>query len=638
VTGVPPSSTTDPDQPAAPPPPPELGATALPDGGVRFVVWAPLVDRIEVVDADGEVLTTLASRPRGYHAGVLTEAGPGLRYRYRLHRTDPDGQALDPVDRADPASRWQPEGLHGPSAVDDPSFAWSDDTWHNRPLREQVLYELHVGTFTPEGTFDAAIGRLADLRELGITTIELMPVWQFPGERNWGYDGVLPYAVQHSYGGPAGLRRLVDAAHAHGIAVVLDVVYNHYGPEGNHLPEFGPYLTDRYDTPWGQAVNVDGPHSDEVRRYVVDNAVRWVRDFHLDGLRLDAVHAIVDQSAVHLLEELATAVHAEAERLGRTVHLIAESDLADPRLVRSPELGGYGLDAQWLDDVHHALHTAVTGERDGYYGDYDGFSDLARALRDRFVYAGRHSPHRERRIGRPARDLPYDRFVVCTQNHDQVGNRMLGERRSVLVPFETLKLAAGTVALLPFTPMLWMGQEYGEEAPFQYFVSHTDPDLIEAVRTGRRREFAYFAKDGLEAPDPQAEATFARSKLDWGLRDQGHHATILALYRELFRLRREVPALAGADADEAVPTLHGPGTLSFRRARHGRPDEAVLVVLHADDAPTTVTVTTEGRYEVLLDTAAPRWDGPGAATLQHRDHHLEIELGSPSGLLLRRVG
>jgi maltooligosyltrehalose trehalohydrolase len=398
-----------------------------------------------------------------------------------------------------------------------------------------------VGTFTPAGTFDAAIERLADLRDLGVTAIELMPIWQFPGERNWGYDGVLPYAVQHSYGGPAGLRRLVDAAHAHGIAVVLDVVYNHYGPEGNHLPDFGPYLTDRYDTPWGQAVNVDGPHSDEVRRYVVENAVRWVRDFHLDGLRLDAVHAIVDQSAVHVLEELATAVHAEAERLGRTVHLIAESDLADPRLVRSPEVGGYGLDAQWLDDVHHALHTAVTGERDGYFGDYEGFPDLARALRDRFVYAGRYSPHRGRRVGRPARDLPYDRFVVCTQNHDQVGNRMLGERRSVLVPFETLKLAAGALALLPFTPMLWMGQEYGEEAPFQYFVSHTEPALIEAVREGRQREFAYFAKDGLEAPDPQAEATFERSKLDWSLRDRGHHATLRALYTELLRLRRTVP-------------------------------------------------------------------------------------------------
>jgi maltooligosyltrehalose trehalohydrolase len=610
----------------------ELGARALPTGGVQFLVWAPSADRVEVVDADGDVLAELAPHARGYHCGELPDAGPGLRYRYRLHRADAPA-----VDRADPASRWQPDGLHGPSAVDDPSFTWTDGAWRNRPMREQVLYELHVGTFTPEGTFDAIVDRLPTLRELGVTTLELMPVWQFPGERNWGYDGVLPYAVQHSYGGPAGLRRLVDAAHGQGIAVVLDVVYNHYGPEGNHLSDFGPYLTDRYDTPWGQAVNVDGPHSDEVRRYVVDNAVRWVREFHLDGLRLDAVHAIVDQSAVHLLEELATAVHAEAERLGRRVHLIAESDLADPRLVRSPEVGGYGLDAQWLDDVHHALHTAVTGERDGYYGDYDGFADLARALRDRFVYAGRYSPHRERRIGRPARDLPYDRFVACTQNHDQVGNRMLGERRSVLVPFETLKLAAGTLALLPFTPMLWMGQEYGEEAPFQYFVSHTDPDLIEAVRTGRRREFAYFAKDGLEAPDPQAVETFERSKLDWSQRDRGHHAILRSLYTELFRLRRELPALAGPDADEAVPTLHGPATISFQRTLLGQPERAVLVVLHAGDGAVSLDLAAEGSWAVELDTAAQTWDGPGASRLRHGGPHLHLEVAGPSAVLLRRT-
>jgi maltooligosyltrehalose trehalohydrolase len=619
----------------------QLGAEALPGGGVRFLVWAPSAHRVEVVDEDGAALTELAPHERGYHLGVVDDAGPGTRYRYRLHRAGGDdaatAQTPEPIERADPASRWQPDGLHGPSAVDDPTFDWTDATWRNRPLRQHVLYELHVGTFTAEGTFDAVVGRLADLRDVGVTAIELMPVWQFPGERNWGYDGVLPYAVQHSYGGPAGLRRLVDAAHAHGIAVILDVVYNHYGPEGNHLPDFGPYLTDRYDTPWGQAVNVDGPASDEVRRYVVDNAVRWVRDFHLDGLRLDAVHAIVDQSAVHLLEELATAVHAEAGRQGRRVHLIAESDLADPRLVRSTEAGGYGLDAQWLDDVHHALHTALTGEREGYFADYDGFPDLARALRDRFVYAGRYSPHRERRIGRPARDLPYDRFVVCTQNHDQVGNRMMGERRSVLVPFETLKLAAGTLALLPFTPMLWMGQEYGEQAPFQYFVSHTDPDLIEAVRSGRRREFAYFEKDGLQAPDPQAVETFERSKLDWKLRDVGQHATLLALYVELFRLRREVPALNGERADEAVPTLHGPETLSFVRTILGHPDDAVLVVLHAGDAPRSLELPVHGRWEVLLDTADPRWHGPGGARLAHTGPGLELQLAPTSALLLRRT-
>jgi len=610
----------------------ELGAVALPDGSTVFTVWAPRAERVDVLLEGDDREVTLDAAERGYHRATVPDVAPGARYRYRLHR---DGET---VVRADPASRWQPDGLHGPSAVDDPrSFAWTDQAWRNRPLHDHVLYELHVGTFTPEGTFDAIVPRLPQLRDLGVTAIELMPIWQFPGDRNWGYDGVLPYAVQHSYGGPAGLRRLVDAAHAEGIAVVLDVVYNHYGPEGNHLPDFGPYLTDAYDTPWGQAINVDGPDSDEVRRFVVDNAVRWIREFHLDGLRLDAVHAIIDQSAVHLLEELATAVHAEAEHQGRHVHLIAESDLADPRLVRSPEVGGYGLDAQWLDDVHHALHTAVTGERDGYFGDYDGFPDLARALRDRFVYAGRYSPHRQRRIGRPARDLPYARFVACTQNHDQVGNRMLGERRSVLVPFETLKLAAGTLALLPFTPMLWMGQEYGEEAPFQYFVSHTEPQLIEAVRTGRREEFAYFAREGLEAPDPQAEETFERSKLDWSLREQGHHATLRALYTELLRWRRTLPAIAGPAADEAIPTLHTPATLSFSREVVGHPGNEIVVVLHAGEEPTQVTLAERGPWDIVLDTADERWGGQGGTTTDTADDgRFRLTLAPTSAVLLRR--
>jgi maltooligosyltrehalose trehalohydrolase len=378
--------------------PDPLGATPLDDGSTRFVVWAPLAELVEVVLDDGDRVEPLAAGHGGYHAATIADVGPGDRYRFRLHRP-PDAE---PVDRNDPASRWQPDGLHGPSAVAAPAgFAWSDDGWRAAPLREQVVYELHVGTFTAHGTFEAIVDHLDDLKRVGVTTIELMPVWQFPGERNWGYDGVLPYAVQHSYGGPEGLRRLVDAAHAHGIGVWLDVVYNHYGPEGNHLPDFGPYLTDRYDTPWGQAVNVDGPDSDAVRRYVVENAVRWVREFHVDGLRLDAVHAIVDTSAVHLLEEIAAAVHAEADRLGRRVHVIAESELADPRLVRPAELGGYGLDGQWLDDVHHALHVALTGESQGYLGDYGGLEDIARALTDRYVHAGRYSPHRRRTVGRP---------------------------------------------------------------------------------------------------------------------------------------------------------------------------------------------------------------------------------------------
>lgn len=615
--------------PVDPPPsaPDLLGATALPGGGVRFVVWAPRATRVEVSLDDGRRSEELAATDRGYHVGSVADVGPGDRYRYRLHR--PEGE---PIERSDPASRWQPDGLHGWSAVDDPGFAWTDAAWRPRPLHEQVLYELHVGTFTPEGTFDAIIPRLADLADLGVTTIELMPIWQFPGERNWGYDGVLPYAPQHSYGGPAGLRRLVDAAHAAGIGVILDVVYNHYGPEGNHLADFGPYLTDRYDTPWGQAVNVDGPDSDEVRRYAVENAVRWVRDFHLDGLRLDAVHAIVDTSAVHLLEELATAVHREAARAGREAHVIAESELSDPRLVRVPEVGGYGLDGQWLDDVHHALHVALTGERTGYFEDFVGLADLDRILRDRFAYAGRYSAHRGRTVGRPARDVPYERFVTCTQNHDQVGNRMLGERQSALLDLEQRKVSAATLLLLPFTPMLWMGQEYGEVSPFQYFVSHTDPDLVAAVQNGRRREFAYFADQG-EPPDPQATETFERSKLDWSRRDQGEHATLLGLYRQLLTQRRELPAIAGPDAGEVVPVLHGPSTLSWTREVPGRPETEVLVVVHAGAEPTVLTRT--GSFELLLDTAAQGFGGPGGTEVERSTDHTLLRIAGPRVLLLQ---
>jgi maltooligosyltrehalose trehalohydrolase len=612
--------------PHRPTPPAQLGATARPGDRTDFAVWAPLADRVEVVlDDRVEALTADAL---GYHAGTVDGVVPGDRYRYRLHR-----EGEDPIERADPASRWQPDGLHGPSAVDDPDFPWTDVAWRGRPLRDQVLYELHVGTFTPEGTFDAIVPRLADLAELGITTIELMPVWQFPGERNWGYDGVLPYAAQHSYGGPAGLRRLVDAAHAVGLGVVLDVVYNHYGPEGNHLADFGPYLTDRYDTPWGQAVNVDGPGADEVRRYAVENAVRWVRDFHVDGLRLDAVHAIVDTSAVHLLEELSTAVHAEAARAGRQVQVIAESELADPRLVRTPEIGGYGLDGQWLDDVHHTLHVALTGERDGYFEDYDGLTDLARILRDRFAYAGRFSRHRGRTVGRPARDVAYERFVVCTQNHDQVGNRMLGERQTALLDPERRKVSAAALLLTPFTPMLWMGQEYGEVAPFQYFVSHTDPELVEAVRTGRRREFAYFADQG-EAPDPQAVETFERSKLDWSRRTEGDHADTLALHRTLLRLRRDTPAITDPAAGEAEVTVHGPATLSFARAVPGRPDTEVLVVLHTADEPAHLGVM--GTWELAFDTRDAAHGGPGGTVVTPGEDRTELVVSGPTALLLRR--
>ena len=611
-------------------PPDQPGATLLGDGRAVFDVFAPTADRVEVVL--DERVVALDRDPHGVHRGTVEDVAAGSRYRYRLHR-----EGHDPVDRADPASRWQPDGVHGPSAVDDPAgFVWNDAGFAAPPLHQQVLYELHVGTFSSQGTFDGVIAQLDHLVELGVTTLELLPVWQFPGGRNWGYDGVLPSAVQDTYGGPDGLRRLVDAAHTRGLAVILDVVYNHIGPEGNHLAEFGPYFTDHYETPWGPGLNTDGPGSDAVRRWVVANAVGWVRDFHLDGFRLDAVHGIVDQSAVHLLEQLTTAVHDEGERLGRAVHVIAESDLSDPRLVRSVERGGYGLDAQWSDEFHHGVHVALTGERDGYYADFTGLGDLARLLCDRYAYAGRYAPARQRTIGRPARDLPYDRFVVCVQNHDQVGNRMLGERLSALTDLEGVKLAAAALLTAPFVPLVFMGEEYAEPAPFFYFVSHTDPDLVAGVRAGRRAEFADFAWRG-QPPDPQDEATFADSRLNLALAGGGQHAIVFELYRTLIALRRQLDLIADPTAPDvdALPVA-GREALVLHRERG---EQAVLTVLNADERPAEIRVATApGPWQVVLDTSEPRFAGPGGRRGPEVDTEYTLALTVPprAAVLLHR--
>jgi maltooligosyltrehalose trehalohydrolase len=501
--------------------------------------------------------------------------------------------------------------VHGPSAVVDPSFHWSDATWQGLPLEDYLLYEIHVGAFTPEGTLDAIVERLDALRDLGVTAIELMPLAQFPGTRNWGYDGVHPFAVQASYGGPLALKRLVDACHRRGLAVALDVVYNHLGPEGNYLSEFGPYFTDRYRTPWGEAINFDGPWSDEVRRYFIDNALAWITDFHIDALRLDAVHAIVDPSARPFLEELGTRVDERAGQLGRRVQVFAESDRNDARLVRASECGGLGLDGSWNDDFHHAIHALLTGERNGYYRDFGTVADLATAFQENFVYSGQYSAYRRRSHGNSARDIPAHRFVAFAQNHDQVGNRMLGERLGALVSFEELKLAAGLTLLSPFLPLLFMGEEYGETAPFLYFVSHNDRDLIEAVRRGRREEFAAFGWPGAP-PDPQAESTFLRSKIDWQLRSAPRHGTLCRFYRELIRLRRSLPALA----DRNLKNLRAIAreeekTLVILRSRG--PCEA-LAAFHFGDAAAEVALPAESSvWEKEIDSAEERWLGGGSA-------------------------
>jgi maltooligosyltrehalose trehalohydrolase len=560
------------------------------DDGVEFTVWAPEHHDVEVVvPGRDEIRIRMTATARGYHVAFIEGIGGGARYRYAL------GADLLP----DPASRAQPDGVHGDSEVVAPDFAWSDVAWHGLPLADYVIYELHVGTFTPAGTFDAAISRLDDLAELGITAIELMPVAEFPGGRNWGYDGVFPYAAQSTYGGAAGLRRLVDAAHARNLAVVLDVVYNHLGPEGNILGEYGPYFTDRYRTPWGAALNFDGPGSDEVRRYFIDNALQWVDDFHIDALRLDAVHAIADPSAYPFVEQLTDAVHALATARRRHVQVIAESAANDARLVTAKERNGIGCDAQWDDDFHHALHAVLTGERDGYYADFGLVADLALTYREAFAYAHRYSLFRNMHHGRSAAGLPGERFVVFDQNHDHIGNRARGDRITELVGVEGARVAAAAVLLSPFVPLLFMGEEYGETSPFPYFVSHGDPDLVEAVRRGRAEEFGALVSGTV--PDPQSEATFESARLDWSRRDKEPHAALLQWYRDLLALRAERASLSTLD-----PTSLHTDVFEDQRAlvvRRDGPDESVALVLALGAEPCEIElVLPGGPWSVLLDT------------------------------------
>ena len=579
----------------------ERGAIAQRDGRTRFSVWAPSAAEVSL-RFPGSAGAEHPLKPAG--GGVfelITDQAPaGTDYLYRL-----DGRRECP----DPVSRHQPHGVHGPSRVVDPgTYRWSDQAWRGLEARELILYELHVGTFTPAATFTGIIERLAALRELGVTAIELMPIAEFPGTRNWGYDGVHLYAPHSAYGGPDGLRRLVDAAHAAGLGVILDVVYNHLGPEGNYLGHFGPYFTDQHHTPWGHAVNYDGPSSDEVRRYVVDNALYWVTEYHLDGLRLDAVHAIIDLSAEHLLAEVTTAVHRQGDVLGRRLLVTAESALNDPRVVRPRACGGYGLDAQWNDDLHHAIHSYLTAERSGYYSDFGDFDHLVKALRDRFVLDGVHSAFRRRRHGLPAVDVPADRFVVFAQNHDQVGNRATGDRLTTLLPFEQVKLAAALYLLSPYVPLLFMGEEYGETNPFLYFVSHGDPDLVEAVRKGRRKEFEDFGWQG-EVPDPQAEDTFNRSRLSWSWEEDRVRRATRLLYRDLIALRRREPALQPGAASVSVAAEGAARWITVTLERSA--DSTILIAFNLQERPVVIGASAGSDWRLSLSTSDARYGGPG---------------------------
>ena len=477
---------------------------------------------------------------RGRWKATVEDAGPGSDYGFLL-----DG---DPTVYPDPRSAWQPNGVHGRSRVyDQAAYRWHDESWQAPPLASSIQYEMHVGTFTPGGTLASAIERLDYLAELGVTHVELMPVPAFAGDRGWGYDGVDLYAVAEHYGGPDGLKRFVDGCHGHGLAVILDVVYNHFGPVGNYTGKFGPYLTSSHCTPWGDAMNLEEAGSDEVRRFFLDNALMWMRDYHIDGLRLDAVHGFVDRSAVHFLEQLSAEIEALAATLGRRLVLIAESDLNDPRVVRPREAGGYGMDAQWSDDFHHALFSILHREELGYYRDFGAFNQLVKALTQAFVYDGQYSKYRGRRHGRPAEGLSAHRFLGYIQTHDQVGNRVAGDRVAQIAGIDAAKVAAGLVLTAPFVPLIFQGEEFAASTPFLYFADHDDAEMAKAVREGRRREFAAFGFSEQEVPDPEARATFERSRLQWQEAGEGRHQEMLDWYRALIHLRRRSAALNDGD-------------------------------------------------------------------------------------------
>ncbi len=578
-----------------------LGASLLADGRTRFLVWAPNAKRVDVHLLDADRMVRLKRLEQGYHAALVRDVPSGTRYLYRLDHG---------LERPDPASHFQPDGVHGPSEVVDPAFEWHDAAWRAPALADYVVYELHVGTFSPSGTFADVVAELDSLVDLGVTAIELMPVAQFPGSRNWGYDGVGPFAVQNSYGGPRELKRLVDECHRRGLAVVLDVVYNHIGPEGNYLADFGRYFSHRHHTPWGRAINFEGAGSDEVRRYFIENAVRWIEEFHVDALRLDAIHAIVDQSADPFLAQLARRVRAAS----RPAFLIAETNRNDPRIFEPPAHGGPGLDAQWLDDFGRALESYLTGDRTGFYADYGRLSDVARAYEEGYVLAGQYSHYRHRHHGQPSIGVAPDRFFAYLQTHDQIGNRPHGARLSHLVAWEPLKLAAAALLLSPYPPLLFMGEEYAETAPFHFFTSHGDPQLVERVRAGRRREFAALRE---EPVDPQAESTFAASRLDRSLRHQGRHQTLWQYYRELLRLRRETPALCRRSREQSWVACFEEERILFSRSEFEH--SAAWLILSFNERPMTLTASAlsataapaTGVWRRRLDSAADTWQGPG---------------------------
>jgi len=582
-----------------------IGLNFNENGEAEIRLWAPLAAQVSVLTGDRELTLELLNEGYGYWVLQTDQIKVLDKYSFKINPLT-DGETLD---RADPASLFQEEGPHGCStAFNVSAFPWTDTDWKGVGLNDLIIYELHTGTFTPNGDFGAIETKLDYLVGLGITAIEIMPVAQFSGNRNWGYDGVFPFAVQNTYGGPLALQHLVNACHAKGLAVILDVVYNHLGPEGNYFADFGEYFTDKYRTPWGKAINFDDARCDAVRDFFIENALMWLRDFHIDALRLDAVHAIKDFSPVHILAEIKTHTEKLSQFTGRAYHLIAELDLNDDRYIRPQSKYGYGMDAQWIDEFHHALRVCAGQTKEGYYSDFNGVADLAKSYQDAYVYTGQYSAHRQKKFGMPVKDVSGAELVVFSQNHDQVGNRMLGERSSTLVSFEMLKVMAAAVFCSPFLPLIFMGEEWAETNPFQFFVSHSDEELVEAVRKGRKAEFAAFHDNG-DTPDPQDESTFERSKLDWKKTGEPKHEIMLGYYKALIALRKQHPVLANLDRKNVHTEAFSEKNCLLLKRWKG--SEEIIVLFNFSKQMQNLSIDPAFQYaSVLLDSALPEWGGP----------------------------
>lgn len=589
----------------------KIGLSFLDNGSADVLLWAPFASRVALVGDKLPAQVIMERAGYGYWFTNTDQLKTGDSYGFEIWneaKKETDESSPSKLIRTDPAALFLKDGIGAYATAFDPrDFNWSDLNWKGIHRKDYIIYELHTGTFTGAGDLRAIEDKLDYLIALGITAIELMPLAQFPGDRNWGYDGVFPFAVQNSYGGPQALQHLVNACHNKGLAVMLDVVYNHIGPEGNYFGDFGPYFTDKYLTPWGQAINYDDAGSDAVRHYFIENALMWFRDFHIDALRLDAVHAIKDFGAVHILADIKRYTGELSLLTGRHYHLFAELDLNDNRYINPKNAGGYGLDGQWIDEFHHALRVAAGQEKQGYYSDFNGVGHLAKSYERAYVYDGQYSPHRDKTFGIPAEGNPGEQFIVFSQNHDQVGNRMLGERTSILVSNEMLKLLAGAVFCSPFVPLIFMGEEYGEKHPFRFFISHTDSKLVDAVRKGRKAEFAAFHHSE-DTPDPQDEKTFLGSKLDWESINEPGHQLLLAYYKALIALRKTHPVLSALDRGQ-VKAIALPVQNCLMLSR-GHGEQHIMVLMNFSAQKQKLRPPIGCAWSNILDSSSTQWGGP----------------------------